>query len=150
MGAEEDLPNNQLNMIILFSMVGRRFIRCSIMSYYDVLQIINKSISITSGGCVLFKSITAAGMADDEDTQAFRFTPEGGKAGPSSRDYSGRGISEYPNKDQYQGEYVEGVRQGKGKYLYVNGDRYEGDFRQNKKHGIGKLTYKDKGEYYGK
>ena len=55
----------------------------------------------------------------------------------------------YPNKDQYQGEYADGIRQGKGKYIFNNGDRYEGDFRNNKKHGIGKITYLNKGEYYG-
>lgn len=33
-------------------------------------------------------------MADDDDNQPFKFTPEGGKAGNSSRDYTGRGISE--------------------------------------------------------
>lgn len=55
----------------------------------------------------------------------------------------------YPNTDQYSGEYIDGIREGKGKYIFANGDRYEGDFKNNKKHGIGKLVYKDKGEYYG-
>lgn len=62
--------------------------------------------------------------------------------GNSSRDYTGEGYAQYPNGDQYYGDYVEGIRQGKGKYIYANGDRYEGDFKNNNKHGIGKLVYK--------
>lgn len=59
------------------------------------------------------------------------------------------GLANYPNGDQYHGEYKEGTRQGHGKYLYKNEDRYEGAFVDNKKHGIGRFTTKDKGEYYG-
>ena len=43
--------------------------------------------------------------------------------------YTGKGTATYPNGDIYDGEFVEGVRQGKGKYTYGTGekpDRYEG------------------------
>jgi radial spoke head protein 1 len=88
-------------------------------------------------------------MAEEEGGQPFQFTPENGKAGNSSRDYTGRGLAQYPNNDQYDGQYVDGIRNGKGKYAYANGDKYDGDFKNNLKHGIGRLIYKDKGEYYG-
>lgn len=88
-------------------------------------------------------------MAEEEGGQPFQFTPEGGKPGNSSRDYTGRGLAQYPNNDQYDGYYADGVRNGKGKYAYANEDKYDGEFRNNRKHGIGRLTYKDKGEYYG-
>ena len=87
-------------------------------------------------------------MAEQEGVP-YQFTPEGEKPGNSSRDYTGRGYAVYPNGDQYDGEYVNGIREGKGKYIYANGDKYEGNFKDNKKHGIGKLTYKEKGQYYG-
>jgi hypothetical protein len=89
-------------------------------------------------------------MAEEEAGAPYQFTPEGGKTGNSSRDYTGEGYAAYPNNDQYHGDYVNGERTGKGKYIYANGDRYEGFFKANKKHGIGRLATKDKGEYYGK
>ncbi|KAM3137522.1 hypothetical protein pb186bvf_010312 [Paramecium bursaria] len=89
-------------------------------------------------------------MADDQQEESnYKFTPEGGQVGKSSRDYTGRGKALYANNEIYDGEYDNGIRQGKGVYIYANGDRYEGDFIKNLKHGIGKLVYKDKGEYYG-
>lgn len=84
-------------------------------------------------------------MAEEEGGAPYQFTPEGEPTKNSSRDYTGRGYAVYPNGDQYNGDYVDGIRQGKGKYIYANGDKYEGDFVNNKKHGIGKLTYKEKG-----
>ncbi|CAK88416.1 unnamed protein product (macronuclear) [Paramecium tetraurelia] len=86
-----------------------------------------------------------------EDQQPFSFTPEGGSATNSTKDYSGKGIATYPNGDTYEGQYVNGIREGKGKYTYnPSGDKYEGEFLQNLKHGIGRLIYaNNKGEYYG-
>jgi hypothetical protein len=81
----------------------------------------------------------------------------------SSRDYTGKASCVYANKDTYVGDFVNGVRHGKGKYVYANNhieleegsteskiDIYEGDFDQNVKHGIGKMVYNRKGEYFGK
>ena len=100
-------------------------------------------------------------MAEDQEAENnYKFTPEGGQTGKSSRDYTGRGTAVYANGEIYEGEYRDGVssvienqfiqrRNGKGKYTYANGDKYDGDFKENKKHGIGKLIYKEKGEFYG-
>ena len=32
----------------------------------------------------------------------------------------------YHNGDIYEGQFVNGKREGKGKYFYKNGDKYEG------------------------
>lgn len=49
----------------------------------------------------------------------------------------------YANGDRYEGEMVNGVREGKGTYFYHNGDKYEGWWQGNKKNGMGTLYYKN-------
>ena len=49
----------------------------------------------------------------------------------------------------YQGEMVNGVREGKGTYSFANGDKYEGDWKNNKMEGKGVYTYKDGDKYDG-
>jgi hypothetical protein len=39
----------------------------------------------------------------------------------------------------YEGELVEGVRQGQGAIEWSNGDRYDGDFQNGLRHGKGVL-----------
>ena len=41
------------------------------------------------------------------------------------------GITEYYN-DQYEGEYVNGKFEGKGKYIFINGGYYIGEFKNDK------------------
>jgi len=36
----------------------------------------------------------------------------------------------------YEGETVEGVREGKGSLRWINGDEYAGDFKNGLRHGI--------------
>lgn len=90
----------------------------------------------------------------EEEGKPFKFIPLGGKEGNSSRDYTGRGTSLYPNDDIYEGDYKNGIRTGKGVYTYIKqdqpSDKFDGDFVNNKKHGIGQMNYVAKGEtYYG-
>jgi radial spoke head protein 1 len=67
-----------------------------------------------------------------------------------------------PNGDTYEGEYLNGKRQGKGiqrsyklpyslgLYTFKNGRNwYEGDWNNNKKHGVGKFVYSDGSSYEG-
>ena len=51
----------------------------------------------------------------------------------------GKGIYKYPNGDQYDGDFVEDVKQGNGKLKY-GGNLYEGQWKEGKPHGHGKLT----------
>ena len=58
-------------------------------------------------------------------------------------------VLSYTNGDKYDGEVVNGVREGFGTYFYHNGDKYEGMWQNNKKHGMGTLYYKDGNLYIG-
>jgi hypothetical protein len=63
------------------------------------------------------------------EEQKYTLTTEKGEVLNYSAGFSGKGIAVYPNGDIYDGEFVDGVRQGKGKYTYGTGenpDRYEG------------------------
>ena len=59
----------------------------------------------------------------------YTLTTDKGEARPCSKGYTGKGVAVYPNGDIYDGDFVDGVREGKGKYTYAGGetpDRYEG------------------------
>ena len=47
----------------------------------------------------------------------------------------------YPNKDIYEGEFVDGQREGRGTLFYVNGDRYTGEFNNGLFEGFGLYSY---------
>ena len=49
----------------------------------------------------------------------------------------------------YIGEFVDGVRQGKGKINFSNGNSYNGDWLDDKQTGFGTLYYKDGSKYIG-
>ena len=44
---------------------------------------------------------------------------------------------------RYEGEWVEGAKQGKGQYLYASGDVFEGNYENNNRHGPGLLKKAD-------
>ncbi|XP_067912684.1 radial spoke head 10 homolog B isoform X2 [Heterodontus francisci] len=60
--------------------------------------------------------------------------------------------SQYPQRNQYVGEFVMGTRQGHGKFFYANGAVYSGEWASNKKHGLGTFTFKNgrtfEGEFF--
>lgn len=78
-------------------------------------------------------------MAEEE--KVYILKREDGNETGFSKDYTGYGIADYPSGDKYEGTFVNGVRDGKGKYTYANQDYYEGEFKDNLKHGIGRLVY---------
>lgn len=41
---------------------------------------------------------------------------------------------------RYDGEWVEGLKKGKGKFIYGNGDAFEGNYDNNERHGEGFLV----------
>lgn len=49
----------------------------------------------------------------------------------------GFAIKELGNGSCYEGEWVQGKYEGKGKYKFANGDVYEGDFKNGKANGYG-------------
>ena len=42
---------------------------------------------------------------------------------------------------EYQGEWLDGMRHGKGTLTYKNGSIYEGEWQRGMKWGHGKMTY---------
>ncbi|XP_058425278.1 radial spoke head 10 homolog B-like [Diceros bicornis minor] len=57
--------------------------------------------------------------------------------------------SQYPLRNEYIGEFVNGDRHGRGKFYYASGAVYEGEWVSNKKHGMGRLTFKNGRVYDG-
>ncbi|KAI4807482.1 hypothetical protein KUCAC02_027288 [Chaenocephalus aceratus] len=51
--------------------------------------------------------------------------------------------SQYSQRNQYAGDFVQGQRHGQGTFRYAGGAIYEGQWRNNKKHGRGKFTFED-------
>lgn len=57
--------------------------------------------------------------------------------------------SQYPLRNEYIGEFVNGYRHGRGKFYYASGAVYEGEWVSNKKHGMGRFTFKNGRVYDG-
>ncbi|XP_032951988.1 radial spoke head 10 homolog B isoform X3 [Rhinolophus ferrumequinum] len=57
--------------------------------------------------------------------------------------------SQYPLRNEYIGDFVNGYRHGHGKFYYASGAVYEGEWVSNKKHGMGRLTFKNGRVYDG-
>mmetsp|Transcript_23918 Transcript_23918/g.40104 ORF Transcript_23918/g.40104 Transcript_23918/m.40104 type:complete len:763 (+) Transcript_23918:65-2353(+) len=79
-------------------------------------------------------------------------TYEGGRN--ELRERHGRGISTYANGDKYEGEYNNGLKEGRGKYIFAavgNGQNafYEGEWKTNKKSGHGIFVYPNGAKYEG-
>ena len=39
------------------------------------------------------------------------------------------------NGDQYEGDFIDGILEGKGKFIWPSGAPYEGDFKNDKRKG---------------
>ena len=74
-------------------------------------------------------------------------------------DKNGFGRMKYSNGVIYEGNFVNGIAEGKGTLYYTNGAVYKGEIRQGNPHGRGKITYADgsvqegyfkEGKYQGK
>lgn len=60
-----------------------------------------------------------------------------------------RGKRMYPNKDEYEGEFVDNLKHGHGVMTYANNNKYTGEFLNDFPHGYGVFqycTYDDKGK----
>jgi len=49
----------------------------------------------------------------------------------------GKGTFYYKNGNKFEGIFVNGLRNGHGVFYYANGDKYEGDWKFDKKNGFG-------------
>ncbi len=50
---------------------------------------------------------------------------------------------------EYIGQFINGVREGKGSFTFSNGNEYIGNFVTNKSNGIGRMKYNNGDEYLG-
>jgi hypothetical protein len=50
---------------------------------------------------------------------------------------------------EYEGSWIQGVRQGHGIREYLNGERYEGDFVAGARHGHGRYSFTNGDVYAG-
>jgi hypothetical protein len=48
---------------------------------------------------------------------------------------------QYKNGNRFEGTFVNGIREGKGKMFYPDGSFYEGDFQNDKKEGHGVMDW---------
>lgn len=93
-----------------------------------------------------------------------RFTGNATYSYPNGNNYDGdfvndlpdgKGVMRFPNHDKYEGDWAEGKMTGKGEYLFYDKNRdkliwkYEGWFKNSLFHGLGKMTYPDRTVYFG-
>ncbi|XP_021267280.1 radial spoke head 10 homolog B2 isoform X2 [Numida meleagris] len=57
--------------------------------------------------------------------------------------------SQYPLRNKYTGDFVNGERHGRGRFIYASGAVYDGEWVHNKKHGKGKFVFKNGNVYEG-
>jgi hypothetical protein len=66
---------------------------------------------------------------------------------------NGKGILKYIKSNGeitiYEGETLNGYRNGKGKYNWTTGEKYEGEWKDDKANGIGIYTYPNGSKYEG-
>nr|XP_009681641.1 PREDICTED: radial spoke head 10 homolog B isoform X3 [Struthio camelus australis] len=58
-------------------------------------------------------------------------------------------LSQYPLRNKYVGDFVNGDRHGHGRFIYASGAVYDGEWVCNKKHGKGKFVFTNGHVYEG-
>ena len=61
----------------------------------------------------------------------------------------GKGVHCFSNGDVYDGEWVKGIWTGTGKYTWSSGEVYEGEWSNALRHGQGTMTWKNGATYTG-
>lgn len=62
----------------------------------------------------------------------------------------GKGVTKYKNGAEYDGEYKQNKKHGRGKYTFSDGHQfYNGEWKHNKRHGHGIRLYKNGDIYEG-
>ena len=60
-----------------------------------------------------------------------------------------KGATEIKDGSVYEGEWVNGKRDGQGVLIQIDGTRYEGMFENNQFHGVGCQTFANGDRYTG-
>jgi len=61
----------------------------------------------------------------------------------------GKGIFKWADGDKYEGDWVRGAHHGKGTFYWKDGDKYEGDWVDNSRTGSGVFSWADGDKYEG-
>lgn len=61
----------------------------------------------------------------------------------------GQGIMIFPNKDVYNGEWVDGYFEGVGVYKWFKGNQYKGNYKKQMRQGHGVMLYSNGNVYIG-
>lgn len=56
--------------------------------------------------------------------------------------------SDNKGKDHYEGDLVNGVREGRGKMVFASGNTYNGQWKNGMMHGLGEFVFTETGERY--
>ncbi len=72
-----------------------------------------------------------------------------GQWDPKSCNKEGHGVQIWQDGSKYEGQWVNGKANGKGRFILADGDIYEGDWMDDKAHGIGTYKYSDGAIYNG-
>ena len=62
---------------------------------------------------------------------------------------NGRGVHTWADGGRYEGEYRDGIFHGRGVFAYANGNRYEGEYRDGRRNGRGVYMWADGARYEG-
>ncbi len=62
---------------------------------------------------------------------------------------NGRGTLAFASGDKYMGDWKDGKFNGQGTYNHANGDKYVGEFKDDNKHGQGTYTHANGNKYVG-
>ncbi|KAG9348052.1 hypothetical protein JZ751_004072, partial [Albula glossodonta] len=60
------------------------------------------------------------------------------------------GVQEWPDGSRYEGEFMNGLKQGEGMFTWGNGELYEGSFFKDYRHGNGTYIWPDGSRFIGK
>ena len=85
----------------------------------------------------------------EEESKYYLINDAGDKL-TSSRGVSGSVTIFYDNGDIYEGNLLEGVREGRGIYRYKETKHlYDGGWEDNLRSGLGRMEYFGRGDYHG-
>ena len=94
-------------------------------------------------------------MSQNGEEPKYTLVKSDGTVEHTSRHYDGSGVATYENKDSYEGDFVKGLRTGRGIYRFQDeaggavGSKYDGEWKDNKMHGMGVYRWIDGRMYEG-
>ncbi|KAM7011941.1 ankyrin repeat and MYND domain-containing protein 1 [Tautogolabrus adspersus] len=94
-------------------------------------------------------SVAAPGREGKEPGSARQSSGHGGEQSGEER-LQGPGVQEWLDGSRYEGEFVNGLKHGKGRYTWFNGEYYEGFFYKDYKHGDGLYCWPTGHNFTGK